>query len=77
MGTFFYFSGICVARQSSNTERRVLHYLDDFLFGGKIKTNHCACIMAVFAEKMTLLGVPTASGKTESPTMKLLFFGLE
>ena len=69
------FLEFCVARQS--TVGRLLHYLDDFLFGGKKGTNHCACIMSVFEEKMTLLCVPIASDKTEGPTTKLCFLGLE
>lgn len=74
---FSTFLEFCVARRSSNTGGKVLHYLDDFLFGGKKETDQCACIMAVFAEKMTLLGVPIASDKTEGPTTKLCFLGLE
>ena len=65
------FLEFCVARQS--TVGRLLHYLNDFLFGGKKGTNHCACIMSVFEEKMTLLGVPIAADKTEGPTTKLCF----
>ena len=51
-----------VARQSS--VRKLHHYLDDFLFGGK-------------KGKMTLLGVPIAHEKTEGPTTKICFLGLE
>ena len=54
----------------------LLHYFD-FLFGGKTGTNHCAYIISVFEEKMTLLGVPIVTDKTEGPTTKLCFLGLE
>ena len=69
------FLEFCVARQSS--VGKLLHCLDDFLFGGKKGTNHCACIMSVFQGKMTLLGVPIAYEKTEGPTTKICFWGLE
>ena len=69
------FLEFCVARQS--LVGKLLHYLDDFLFGGKKGTNHCACIMSVFQGKMTLLGVPIAYEKTEGPTTKICFLGLE
>lgn len=72
---FSTFLEFCVARQSS--VGKLLHYLDDFLFGGKKGTNQCASIMAVFQDKMTLLGVPVASEKTEGPTTKICFLGLE
>ena len=64
----------CVARQSS--VGKLLHYLDDFLFGGKKGTNHFACIMSVFQGKMTLLGVPIAYEKTEGKYDKNLLLGL-
>ena len=70
--TFLEFS---VSRDSS--VGRLLHYLDDYLFGGKKGTNHCACIMSVFKDKMNSLGVPIALDKTEGPTTKLIFLGLE
>ena len=40
------FLEFCVTMQSS--VGKLLHYLDDFLFGGKKGTNDCACIMSVF-----------------------------
>lgn len=73
--TFSTFLEFCVARQAS--VGRLLHYLDDFLFGGRKGTNHCSHIMSVFTDKMTLLGVPLASEKTEGPKTKICFLGLE
>ena len=72
---FATFLEFCVARQSQY--RSLLHYLDNFLFGGRKGTNHCACILSVFMTKMRSLGVPVASEKTEGPTTKLSFLGLE
>ncbi|MEW8545793.1 MAG: reverse transcriptase domain-containing protein [Candidatus Thiodiazotropha sp.] len=72
---FATFLEFCVARQA--TVGKLLHYLDDFLFGGKRGTDQCASIMAVFQGKMTLLGVPVASEKTEGPSTKICFLGLE
>ncbi|MCG8031789.1 MAG: hypothetical protein JAZ03_06400 [Candidatus Thiodiazotropha taylori] len=72
---FATFLEFCVSRQSS--VGKLLHYLDDYMFGGKKGTNQCACIMSVFHDKMTVLGVPVASEKTEGPTTKLVFLGLE
>lgn len=73
--TFSTFLEFCVARQAS--VGRLLHYLDDFLFSGKRGTDQCAYIMSVFKDKMTLLGVPIAVEKTEGPTTKICFLGLE
>ena len=72
---FASFLEFSVARQA--TVGRLLHYLDDFLFGGKKGTNQCASIMAVFQDKMMLLGVPIAVEKTEGPSTKICFLGLE
>ena len=44
---------------------------------GKGGTRQCACIVSVFYDKMNSLGVPIASDKTEGPTTKLVFLGLE
>ena len=71
---FATFLEFCVTRHSK--VGNLLHYLDDFLFGGKANSNHCASIMAVFHEQMTLLGVPVSEDKTEGPTTRLVFLGL-
>ncbi|MCG8045582.1 MAG: hypothetical protein JAY66_07850 [Candidatus Thiodiazotropha taylori] len=73
--TFSTFLEYCVVKQAS--VGRLLHYLDDFLMGGSRGTNHCAYIMSVFQDKMTLLGVPIATEKTEGPKTKICFLGLE
>lgn len=56
---------------------RLLHYLDDFLFGGKKNTKDCQTIMKHFQACMLELGVPIAREKTEGPTTVLVFLGLE
>ena len=72
---FATFIEFAVVRQSP--VGKLLHYLDDYLFGGKRGTNHCAHIMSVFHEKLDTLGVPVASEKIEGPTTKLCFLGFE
>ena len=56
---------------------RLLHYLDDFLFGGRKNTRECQIIMNHFHSCMSELGVPVAVEKTEGPTTVLIFLGLE
>ena len=72
---FATFLEFAVRRRS--TVGRLLHYLDDFLFGGKKGTNYCKVIMTNFQACMSNLGVPIASEKTEGPTNVLCFLGLE
>lgn len=55
----------------------LLHYLDDFLFGGKRNTQDCQIIMNHFQTCMSIMGVPVANEKTEGPTTVLCFLGLE
>ena len=56
---------------------RLLHHLDDFLFGGKRNTHDCQIIMGHFQTCMYELGVPIAGEKTEGPKTVLCFLGLE
>ena len=74
---FATFLEFCVAKARPADIGKLLHYLDDFLFGGKKGTNHCGCIMSIFKNKMAILGVPVASDKTEGPKTKICFLGLE
>ena len=53
---------------------RPLHYLDDFLLGGKRGKNHCEIIMTDFQACMSNLGIPIAGEKTKGPTT-VLFIG--
>jgi len=55
----------------------LLHYLDDFLFGGPKHKLDCKLIMNHFQECMDDLGVPIANEKTEGPQTIICFLGLE
>lgn len=54
----------------------LLHYLDDFLFGGK-DTAECNHVMDTFKHCTASLGVPLAAEKTEGPQQVICFLGLE
>lgn len=72
---FARFLEFCVSRHA--TRGKLLHYLDDFLFGGKRNTDQCQHIMATFETSMKNLGVPIAIEKTEGPQTVICFLGLE
>lgn len=72
---FSTFLEFVVRRRS--TVGKMLHYLDDFLFGGSKGTNHCDIIMGHFDRCMTELGVPIADDKTEGPKTVICFLGIE
>lgn len=55
----------------------IKHYLDDFLIAGKADTSECKHVMDTFIGICDHLAVPLASEKTEGPTSKLCFLGLE
>lgn len=55
----------------------LLHYLDDFLFGGPRGTNTCHIALETFISVCAELGVPVAEDKTVQPTTKLIFLGIE
>lgn len=58
------------------TNRKLLHYLDDFL-SGHISEQGCLRNMEIFTEAMQEIGVPLANEKTDGPTHVLVFLGLE
>lgn len=72
---FARFLEFCVSRHANRGE--LLHYLDDFLFGGRKGTDECHHIMDTFVTTMNNLGVPIAADKTEGPTCVICFLGLE
>ena len=72
---FATFLEFAVRRRSPVGE--LMHYLDDFLFGGRKNTSDCKIIMGHFKICMSELGVPIADDKTEGPTTILCFLGLE
>ncbi|VDI36777.1 Hypothetical predicted protein [Mytilus galloprovincialis] len=60
-----------VQQQSKNDN--ILHYLDDFLFGGEAQTSQCHDTLKCFQDSCKLWGVPLAEGKTVEPTEVLIF----
>ena len=70
---FATFLEFCVSRQAPVV--RPLHYLDDYLMGASGEPVNVPTHF--FFDKINSLGVPIASDKTEGPTTKLLFLGLE
>jgi hypothetical protein len=53
-----------------------LHYLDDFLFGGKASSDQCSKTLKVFQDSCAQWGVPLAEDKTVNPTEILIFLGV-
>ena len=54
---------------------RLLHYLDDFRFGGRKNTGECQVMMNHFHSCMSDLGVPVVGENTEGPKTVLIFLG--
>ena len=61
----------------SDSEPEIIHYLDDFLFGGKADTEQCDVVLQTFRKVCSNLGVPIAEDKTEGPCTRLTFLGIE
>lgn len=57
--------------------KNILHYLDDFLFGGETKTSVCQETLDTFRDTCKLWGVPLAEDKTVEPVEVLTFLGIE
>jgi hypothetical protein len=55
----------------------ILHYLDDFLFGGDANTSRCHETLKTFQEVCKSWGVPLADDKTVEPVEVLTFLGVE
>ena len=72
---FARFLEFAVKRHSNRGD--LLHYLDDFLFGGQRNTDQCQHIMGIFKLTLQSIGVPIAVEKTEGPTTISCFLGLE
>lgn len=64
-----------VQRQSKSNN--ILHYLDDFLFGGKSGSLECKNTLETFQNSCQEWGVPLAEKKTVEPTEILTFLGIE
>ena len=65
-----------IIKQKCN-QAELEHYLDDFIFGGRVGTDHCLQTMNTFFDMCNCLGVPIANDKTVWPTTVLVFLGLE
>jgi hypothetical protein len=61
----------------SDNKPSILHYLDDFLFGGKSETTQCQETMHTFEQVCTSLGIPIANEKTKGPSTVITFLGVE
>ena len=56
---------------------RQLHYLDDYLFLGALSSQECANYLHTALQVCHQLGVPVATHKTEAPTTRLTFLGIQ
>lgn len=54
----------------------IIHYLDDFLFGGEAGTTKCQDTLYSFQSICNNWGVPLAKEKTVKPTEVLIFLGI-
>lgn len=54
-----------------------MHYLNDFLFVGPAGSGQCSALLSEFQELCNDLGVPLVEEKTEGPSTKLTFLGIE
>ena len=54
-----------------------IHYLDNFLLFGEPDSSQCAYALRRALARCETLGVPVAPGKTEGPSTKLAFLGIE
>ena len=55
----------------------LFHYLDDYIIVAPPNTQLCQQWLSVFLEECERLGVPIAHHKTEGPTTKITFLGIE
>ena len=63
--------------KSSGGMQDVLHYIDDFWWAGTKSSSACEVTLAYVRALCTELGVPLAEEKTEGPTTRLTFLGIE
>ena len=64
-----------VSKKSQNSH--IIHYLDDFLFGGGSGDTTCQYTLTTFHQVCAHLGIPIAHDKTVEPTTCLSFLGIE
>ena len=53
------------------------HYLDDFIFAGKERTNQCKKLIDAFSNVCEDLCIPIAENKSVGPVTVLTFLGLK
>ena len=63
------------ARRVAGT-RNILHYLDDFLFVGRLDSLECVRVLCSFGIVCKDFGVPIAQDKTEGPTTGITFLSM-
>lgn len=63
--------------QNKSKNKNILHYLDDFLFGGVQGSLQCSSTLSIFIDSCKEWGVPLAEEKTVEPTEILVFLGVE
>ena len=54
----------------------VMHYLDDYLFGGQAGTNQCEKALTIGIGVCDEVGAPVAQQKVEGPTTTIQFLGI-
>ena len=57
--------------------RSLFHYLDDFLIVGEHETEECGIHLTMLLTIFDYLDIPVAVEKTEGPTTRLIFLGIE
>ncbi|KAJ1128642.1 hypothetical protein NDU88_007017 [Pleurodeles waltl] len=65
------------ALRESTPPESSLHNLDDFLFIGRAHSGECRATLSAFEHPSQSLGVPLAPEKTQGPTARLTFLGIE
>ncbi|XP_029441489.1 vomeronasal type-2 receptor 26-like [Rhinatrema bivittatum] len=72
---FITFLHWVVERRSGS--RDIVHYLDDFLFVGRAASGDCLHGLGWFQRVADEFGIPLSAEKTEGPSNKLVFLGIE
>ena len=57
--------------------RAIIHYIDDFLLLGSPASPECQRALTIILDTCRELGIPVAPEKTEGPTTKLTFLGIQ
>ena len=57
--------------------KHLLHYLDDYIMIGPPESTSCQRDLETLLDSAKILGIPISAHKTEGPTTKLVFLGIE